>query len=776
MSDDKKVFGNHLAIVVQNNDPEKRGRVKVYVPHISAEIYTGWDETKKDKVFVFPDKETNPDLDRILPYLKNSLPWAEMAMSIFGGCASGRYNAYLRKGTTSDANSWELKENASLNLNLTEDEPTELVNGNRPAHLYARELRVNDAFTETDTCGNRFVNPYSYNFTPSDYSNLARGSFSIPNVGAHVWVFFNGGDPNYPVVFAAAYGQEDWKRIYTQNKNAEIDEMFVSEDYPESFENVSKADSAGLLDYTSVMNHNHKTFRSKHVINSNKHVIEMIDTDKKETLKLTHYAGGFKEFNNFTNSEFAPNNNQVLVNKDQFSTIKGNSSSYIGNHNDVIINGDKYETIGQFKKYNIIGTQILEKLKILHETKRLFEVQRVNGLGSKHLSKLQFKVGAPNVCPTCQGLGFKLIFPCVTCRGTGLSPSSQDGFYIPELLKWIPMAAVWPWWYNKTKAWSMVGYGVRWDPSIMMFRNFASIPIPIDATNPIIGLEMWPRVWPEYDRTVEFPITYLARTIYRIIIPLEAQLGNGGDNIQNIAGNTVITCGAVFNDLESYRIDPVGKIRPTRTAIDPMLTYVAMKELPLVEYVDVDNVPGGDYTLTCGNKYQLTVGSKGIRIKTTGPLDIYGTIVNFVGESVNIASNNEVLIDGGEYLELRASNITIKPHDTIKQVETANNIPRTTDQFVLLDGNVGIKNNLTVVGGAHIEGEFSFIHAQAPDFRYMTEVAYGPLPHVHVFHAPPWTLHSPYLGLAMNVRMNQVDLSVPIPKPNIYTPGRWVPI
>jgi hypothetical protein len=771
--------GSFQGIVIQNNDPEKRGRVKVYIPHISPEVYNNWDETKVDRSFVFPDKDTNPDLDAILPYLKEALPWAEICMPIFGGNSSGRYNAYLRKGTTSDANSWQLKDEASLDLNLANEEPTELIEGNRPAHLYTRELRTNDAFNETDKNGNRFVNPYSYNFTPSDYSNLARGSFSIPNVGAHVWVFFNGGDPNFPVVFGAAFGQEDWKRIYSQNKADEDENKFVSEDYPESFENVSKDETLEGSDISNLgggMNHNHKTFRSKTVFNSNKHVIEMIDTDHKETLKFTHYSGGFKEFNNFTNSEFAPNNNQLLVNKDQFVTIKGNNSTFIGGHKEQIISGDKYETIGMFKKFSIIGNQILTYLKQIHEFKRLFEVSRVNGLGSRHCSKLQTKVGAPNSCPTCQGTGFKLLLPCITCKGTGLSPSTQDGSYIPEMLKWTPSAAEWPWWFNITKSWSMAGYGVVWDPSIMMFRNIASVPIPIDATHPTVDMSMWPRVWPELDKTVEFPITFFARTIHRLIIPLEAQLGNGGDEIKNIAGNTTITCGAVFNDMESYRIDPVGKIRPTRTAIDPMMTYVALKELPLVEYVDVDNVPGGDYTLTCGNKYQLTVGSKGIRIKTTGPLDMYGSIVNFTGESVNISSKNEVLIDGGDYLELRASNITIKPHETIKQEETANSTARTADQYVLLDGNVGIKNNLTVVGGAHIEGEMSFIHAQAPDFRYMTEVAYGPLPHVHVFHAPPWTLHSPYVSLAMAVRSAQLDLNVPIPKPNIYTPGRWVPI
>ena len=39
----KEYFGNHLGIVVQNNDPEKGGKIKVWVPHISPTVYKNWD-------------------------------------------------------------------------------------------------------------------------------------------------------------------------------------------------------------------------------------------------------------------------------------------------------------------------------------------------------------------------------------------------------------------------------------------------------------------------------------------------------------------------------------------------------------------------------------------------------------------------------------------------------------------------------------------------------------------------------------------------------------
>ena len=37
---------NHmcLGVVVQNNDPEQRGRIKVFVPHVSVTVYKKWNE------------------------------------------------------------------------------------------------------------------------------------------------------------------------------------------------------------------------------------------------------------------------------------------------------------------------------------------------------------------------------------------------------------------------------------------------------------------------------------------------------------------------------------------------------------------------------------------------------------------------------------------------------------------------------------------------------------------------------------------------------------
>jgi hypothetical protein len=660
-----------MGIVIQNNDPERRGRVKVFVPHIAATLYDEWNKTfkdSKDKHFVFPDKETNPDLYKVLPYLKDSLPWAEIALPIFGGDSSGRYNAFKNKGTTSDSNFWD---------------GDNMIEGYRPSQNYVRDNRLSDAFDKTDSSGNRLVNPNANQYAPSDYSNLARGMFTIPNVGAHVWVFFAAGDTNYPVVFGVSHGMEDWQRIYTLQKTSDAqNKQFISPDYPDSFENLSNTEKTTL-------DHNMKTFRAKHVINSNKHVFEMIDTDLAEVMKMTHYSGSFLEFNNNTTTRLATNNDQTLILGDQFLTVRRNQSIYVANFQENIINGDRITKLGDFNKRRQIVLQMQNIMRDTHLYKRLFETRRTDANGP-YTSSLQTKNGSPADCPVCGGSGTKFDLDCITCGGSGKSPSSQDGNYAPDPLKQLLVSKL--------------------------------------------------------------------QSNQKLLLDYEAKFGNGGDDIEILSGNRVTTVGAAFNGMESYRVDKAGKIRDEGVWIGKTGTYVTMAACPLVEYVDVDSVPGGDWDITVGNKYNLCVGSKGVRIKTTGPLDMYGTIMNISAEALNLVGKHEVIIHSDNRLDMRADIINLHP---FKAQRCA----------VLVDGQLGVRNNLKVVGGAHVEGEFSYLHSTTPYEWYDTEVGYGPKAHTHRFKAPPWTL----LDSCDDVREAQQALNQPAPVGNMKCPGFWVP-
>ena len=55
-SSNQKYFGNYLGIVIQNNDPDKGGKLKIWVPQVSPTIYNGWDDRDEELSFKFIGK------------------------------------------------------------------------------------------------------------------------------------------------------------------------------------------------------------------------------------------------------------------------------------------------------------------------------------------------------------------------------------------------------------------------------------------------------------------------------------------------------------------------------------------------------------------------------------------------------------------------------------------------------------------------------------------------------------------------------------------------
>lgn len=714
MEIDHKIY---LGIVVQNNDPEMRGRIKIYIPQkgpMLKNLYTDNENKNVDKFFNFIGQETkNNTISTIFEDLKKVLPWAEYAGPIAGGNATGRYNGFVGEGTTSDSNAWQ------------DNKPVE---GSRPSQNYIGVNTYADAFTETGLHKNKYTNQYAYQYTPSNYSNLARGLFSIPNVGAHVYCFFINGDENFPVYFASAYSQDDIKRIYTmssdQNENNSVD-------YPASYENISKSNNNPTL------TEDNKTFRSKTILNSNKHTIELIDTDLREILKFTHYSGSFKEFNNYANIELAINNDQKLVIGDQFITVKHNKSEYIKGNNDHIISGDRYLNIGETNIQKV--KDILNIHKQIHKYKLLFDVQRaqygeVTTDGNPNdMSPLQNRNGitgeiGANGMPLFSN-GF---IQCPICGGKPYDP--YDLAYGDPLLMWAQVP------YIKDPLESCLIA----DKSLLFFTILNSgtcysvlnpysteettqiVPPCEPATHPFELLTGYYRGMrcPCCKGTGFSPSTQdgnflkdpaklpggeLDKTIQRLspqLFQLEKELGLGGDEIKTVSMNKIETIGLVMNDMQSFRVDPIGKLKIDGCWVSPQGTFENFKPSPHVEYVDVADIPGGDYNLTCMNKYKLLVGARGINIMTHGPLDIYGTICNFTGEQVNISSKNEVVIDGGERLSLRARKISLVP---------------VNHNAVVVEGQLHVTRNSIFEGGIMCEGEVALLHVTAPAAWYRTE-------------------------------------------------------
>lgn len=474
----------------------------------------------------------------------------------------------------------------------------------------------------------------------------------------------------------------------------------VSVDYPAAYENISTAEGASL-------DGNAKTFRAKHVINSNKHTIEMVDTDLREILKLTHFSGSFLEFSNFATIELASNNDQKMVMGDQFLTVKKNQSIYVAQCQDVIVASDQYITVGEAKSNSDDLQEYIGYLKELHEYHRLFDVQRAQfgELPGGNVSIHQVRSGVTQlgmgdgeffnqgfrVCPVCFNIPYQPIEGLIpqeltveegVAVFTPIEPPEvpligQQGVYKGLRCDVCNSEA-----YDSNYVWPhFIGYS----PSTFLgYWNF----------------EPWKKNYPNNSQFAQMVLNYQTK-----LDELAKKFGTGGDQIVDITKNKVETIGMAINDLPSFRTDPIGKLRIDGCYVATEATYETYKPSPHIEHVYMPDFPGGDYNCTAGNRYKLLVGSKGINIKTTGPIEIAGAITNITGEQINIGSKNEVSIDGGERYFLRARKIAFTPYD---------------HNPVVVDGQLHVTRNVIIRGGSMQDGELGVLHITAPTQWYET--------------------------------------------------------
>jgi len=669
----KKYYGNHIGIVIQNNDPDKAGKIKVFVPHISSTIYNDWVRASKNKSLKFIGNNINEDLTGILDDLKKITPWCICAAPLAGESSSGRFNNYNLTGSVSDSNFIDTVTSATSALTGE---------GAAPSNFYDETIRVSDAFTDATNNINR-PNPLSYEYKPNGYSNEAKGAFCIPAVGAHVWVFFREGNPNFPVYFAASFGQSDWQGIYESQNEPGID-------YPGSYENKNPS----ITEY----NNNVEAYRNKYVINQKGGTLEFVNSDLNEKIRLTHYSGSFKEMNNQSTIELASKNNQKLTLNDSYDTVRGFKNEYTGKNLDEIVYRDKYKKVGS------LNAEYFERWRDvvagIQEFKQLFEIKRTNNNSVKNEdgvtvlkrnSLLQERSGNFASFPVTDGsikygaLTNTNSLPSYSMIADNNSDGPQDWSESQKAgpVNSNPAAGSWP--TESGREWGPGGTG----KSISTQEGTWDIEENKDKLKEIIEASL-----PE-------------------LTEIENELGVGGSEIIQITKHKMETIGMLMNDFGSIRLDDIGKLVNNEILVDLNAVYMNKSDSPLVEYVHVQDLPGGDYTLNVCNRFNVMVGAGGLNLKSYGATNITGTITNMVGEQVNIASENEVNIDAG----------TINISADILRLRNKR------QRQILIENSLGVNNNVIIGGGLHVEGETYLQHVTAPVEYQKTEptIAYSKL-------------------------------------------------
>jgi hypothetical protein len=665
-----KYYGNYVGVVIQNNDPDMSGKVKVFVPHVSSTVYNDWVRGKDDKTIKFIGNNIDEDITGILDDLKLILPWSECAAPLVGESSSGRFNNYNLTGSVSDSNFYKTAVDTSSADDI----------GQAPSSLYDSDINLNDAFTDAANNVNR-PNPLSFEYKPNAYSNEAKGSFCIPAVGSHVWVFFREGNPQFPVYFAASFGQSDWKGIYESEDTPGID-------YPGTYENKN----AGITEY----NHNVEAYRNKYVINQKGGSLEFVNSDLNEKMRLTHYSGSFKEMNNQSTVELSSKNKQNLVLNDSYDTVRGFKNEYTGKNLDEIVYRDKYKKVGS------LNAEYFDKWKDvvagIQEFKQLFEIKRTNDNSVKNddgitvlkrNSLLQERDGTFASYPVTDGSIKYSALANSTNPGppyTAVSDSSADGpqdwteAAFPGPGNANPAVGSWP-----SQPWGPGGAGKsvstqngEWIPD----ENKDKLKELIEASLPELT-------------------------------EIENELGIGGSEIIQITKHKMETIGMLMNDFGSIRLDNIGKLVNNEVLVDSTSVYMNKVDSPLLEYVHVQDLPGGNYTLNVCNRYNVMVGAGGLNLKSYGAVNLTGTITNIAGEQVNIASENEVNIDAG----------TINISADILRLRNKR------QRQILIENSLGVNQNVIIGGGLHVEGETYLQHVTAPIEYQKTEatIAYSKL-------------------------------------------------
>jgi len=86
----KEYYGNYLGLCINNDDPEKRGRVQVFIPHIMPALYQDWNEAGEDiKLLCVGDNLPDSLPSHIVERLIKILPWSEAASPILGTSSPG---------------------------------------------------------------------------------------------------------------------------------------------------------------------------------------------------------------------------------------------------------------------------------------------------------------------------------------------------------------------------------------------------------------------------------------------------------------------------------------------------------------------------------------------------------------------------------------------------------------------------------------------------------------------------------------------------------------
>ena len=612
----KNLNGFYRGVIVQNNDPKKLGRVKVFVPHMHLSLID-LEESDHDKEFYFGEFGTNyqkkdpnlVDLTKYIEKIKLKLPWAEVSLPITGGGYSS-FNSASNKATISDSPAYANQ--------IAEDDGST----GAPAGAEVKANPPSDRFSSSSDN----PNPLGATYNTQSFYNAPKGMFGIPQVNTKVWLFFLDGNPNTPVIFGYSPSASSYSQIYDDTN------------HPSGYEN---------NDPTQEANPENVKRRNMMTINQKGGSISFNGTDNEESLSIAHDSGSYNEFNNSGQQNLVMGQKSSLVKGSSFSTIDDTHSFHCGEDSNVSVQKDVKITIGSA---NYAAAQRWkDAASNIHAVKSLPETQN-SGNDGFYSSPLAKKSGENGPCPACsQGKTFKTLTggngdeknnKTIDEGQTSFLDSLKDNFlsFLGKKSK-LEIEDAKDEQYPKTESCTVCA-GSGKSPS-SMGGNF-----------------------PKEERKEETGNLYLNSA--QDFFESENDLGEGGSLTLNVTKDVFLSIGCASNDFDSVRVNNQGSAHDIGLKLDGEKgVYPSQVVGSVVEKVHVDRFPGGQFTVDAQNGINLLGGSGGIDFSSTGVMSIHGTIAEVTGEQVNISAKSGLNIATDDVLSIKASNVAIQSSNQV---------------------------------------------------------------------------------------------------------------
>jgi hypothetical protein len=702
----KKYTGFYLGYVIQNNDPDRAGKVKIFIPALMPTLAGIPEEIDKEDADVkidFKDFSTLPV--EVIKKLKNILPWARQISPLIGSGSSTSYNPQSHTVTTVDnpiqrlefakkLKEGEFPVNDPKSAGFTLQQSDFILSA---GHIKDEAIDDIPATPTTDPDNNAMI--------PELYSNQAKGMFSIPSVGSLVWVFFENGEWDLPAYFGYHYSSSEWKGIY-----GAADEGFRGVDYPNNFEN-NKEGEGQLL-------------REKLIFNSRAGALSFTGTDYFPKINISHRDGSFIQMDNSGYKQMIHGKSSEFILGDEFKTVKGDSiiRSY-KNYNiicdqsfSVRTGSRNYEVYKKAKEVIAERAAIFSKFK----TDRTLGVDLSGAAYGYHIEKTDesqrrrnpnlYTAGGSSKTSTAiksiKTLTPKEVRAAAKNNPTGLTIPPETASYsnIKQLnvkgrlgLKGGERPPI----KENSKAWASSGNyrtnanKVGWDTRSSVDRSPSTAG---GSFNPAKGTSV---------EEIKNKLIAINKKLDDVL----KNEGNGGDQSVEITKDYYMRVGAISNDFPAVRVDPIGGIVFAGVVQGDNGASSIYKQTNLVEYTGNDsNFPCGNYTISCGNKFNIDAGTGGIILRTTGVSEIAGVTTKVSGlHLVELTTAGSMSIDAGKSLTITADILSLR---------------QSKSKQIALGGSVGVENNITVGGSAIVNGELYVQHVTAPAEIQTTDQTY----------------------------------------------------